>query len=491
MVETRPTASGPIARTTLLALAGVGVVASLLYWFYWTPYGVDDQWITFRYAENIAAGRGFVYNLGERVMGTSTPLYTLVLAVAKLAGLPVPITSWTIGYAAMITAIVLLFQIVRRLHSDGAGFVAAALLAGGELFGRAATDGMETPLYIVLILATFLLYLTGRELTAAVFAALCLLTRLDGGAVGVVLMVVHLVTRRAVPWKAGLVYLAVALPWFLFSLAYFDSLVPNSMIAKRLHSQHTILWWMPKFLIREPRTYLAVIGAIIALRAPATRAGSLLLVVWATIYALAFSLSGIHAYPWYRTPLLAVLAGGAGIGVMAIASWLARPGRSRVGLAALVSGLALVPDGTLVWRRVTGDEPDLNKLRFEAAVWMRDSLPAGVPIATGGIGLVGYHTGRTIHDAMGLVTPKSMRYRGRLANPRAIAIPRFLRAVIEDYDPEYVFDLFWLPKSEDTPRFMQERYRVLRTWRLEDPSQPQFHLYQRLSKDSLGVGSTQ
>ena len=41
---------------------------------------VDDAYITFRYARNLVEGAGFVYNPGERVLGTTTPLYTLLMA---------------------------------------------------------------------------------------------------------------------------------------------------------------------------------------------------------------------------------------------------------------------------------------------------------------------------------------------------------------------------------------------------------------------------
>jgi hypothetical protein len=39
------------------------------------PY--DDAFITLRYARNFAEGQGFVYNRGETVLGTSSPLYAL------------------------------------------------------------------------------------------------------------------------------------------------------------------------------------------------------------------------------------------------------------------------------------------------------------------------------------------------------------------------------------------------------------------------------
>jgi hypothetical protein len=51
------------------------------------PNTVDDAYITYRYARNIASGVGFVYNAGERVLGTTTPAYTLLMALlSKLAG---------------------------------------------------------------------------------------------------------------------------------------------------------------------------------------------------------------------------------------------------------------------------------------------------------------------------------------------------------------------------------------------------------------------
>ncbi|HEX9595332.1 MAG TPA: hypothetical protein VF982_00500, partial [Anaerolineales bacterium] len=44
------------------------------------PRTIDDAYITFRYARNILAGNGLVYNPGERVLGTTTPLFAFLLA---------------------------------------------------------------------------------------------------------------------------------------------------------------------------------------------------------------------------------------------------------------------------------------------------------------------------------------------------------------------------------------------------------------------------
>jgi hypothetical protein len=122
---------------------------------------------------------------------------------------------------------------------------------------------------------------------------------------------------------------------------------------------------------------------------------------------------------------------------------------------------------------------EVERARYEAALWLRDNLPADTPIATGGIGLVGYFTGFRVYDAMGLVTPGSMRIDYEIEDPRSVSFPRFLPAIIEDYDPEYVFDGFGLEPGEDMPAFMRGRYELVREWRRE-PHFARFILYRRI-----------
>lgn len=62
--------------TILLAVA----VALRVAWGSYTHYIYEDAYITFRYARNLANGNGFVYNVSERIYGTTTPLFTLLLA---------------------------------------------------------------------------------------------------------------------------------------------------------------------------------------------------------------------------------------------------------------------------------------------------------------------------------------------------------------------------------------------------------------------------
>src|ERR1043165_4126390 len=50
------------------------------------PHPIDDAYITFRYARNLAQGLGLVYNPGEWVLGTTTPLWAAILALGYRFG---------------------------------------------------------------------------------------------------------------------------------------------------------------------------------------------------------------------------------------------------------------------------------------------------------------------------------------------------------------------------------------------------------------------
>jgi len=67
------------SKNTLLAIS-IGIfVLAILARIIPGPRTIDDAFITYRYVRNILAGIGFVYNPGEQVLGTTTPLYTLLL----------------------------------------------------------------------------------------------------------------------------------------------------------------------------------------------------------------------------------------------------------------------------------------------------------------------------------------------------------------------------------------------------------------------------
>ena len=67
-------AGARFARREALALAALlWSVPAVGYTRLLAGRSFDDFYITYRYAWNLAAGRGFVFNPGERVFGTTAP----------------------------------------------------------------------------------------------------------------------------------------------------------------------------------------------------------------------------------------------------------------------------------------------------------------------------------------------------------------------------------------------------------------------------------
>jgi len=75
-----------VQRLAFIALGFAGMIFLIGLRLHQPPNTVDDAYITFRYARNLANGVGFVYNAGERVLGTTTPAYTLLLAALSRLG---------------------------------------------------------------------------------------------------------------------------------------------------------------------------------------------------------------------------------------------------------------------------------------------------------------------------------------------------------------------------------------------------------------------
>lgn len=151
------------ARRRRLVLAGLVVAWTLaagLLTVRLAGRGLDDFFITYRYAQNLAAGRGFVFNPGERVFGLTAPGHGLLLGAASaVTGIePHRLGTASTGLALVATALLLLAEGRRR------GRTAEAALGGTLLVGSTLiwdVHGAEGPVALALLLAAA--WLAGRR----------------------------------------------------------------------------------------------------------------------------------------------------------------------------------------------------------------------------------------------------------------------------------------------------------------------------------------
>ena len=80
----------------------------------------DDSYISNRYSQNFAAGKGLVYNVGEYVEGYTNFLWVVLVAIGmKLGGGAEPV-SLGLGVFFLFVTLVATFLLARRLFKSEA-----------------------------------------------------------------------------------------------------------------------------------------------------------------------------------------------------------------------------------------------------------------------------------------------------------------------------------------------------------------------------------
>lgn len=211
----------------------------------------DDAYITFRYARNVARGRGITYNIGDHpVEGYSDFLWMLLAAFAEAVGAPVewfvPMTSTLIGVAFLPW----FYERARTafgLSRSEAGF-ATATLALAPAWALWTTSGLETlPYAVFLFVFADRLMLSDHPFAdrqAALAGLGAALIRTEGiawvGLIAAMALSARLLDRpdlpprnavRAILRPLGAISVAFAL-YTLWRYAYFGDWLPNTAHAK-------------------------------------------------------------------------------------------------------------------------------------------------------------------------------------------------------------------------------------------------------------------
>ena len=239
--------------TWALGIVAVGLTLGQL-GFYFTRT-VDDLFISLRYAENLAYGNGLVYDLGERVEGFSSPLWVVLQAVGVRLGLDGVTATKLLGLLSLVALWAAGYGYVRMVlrGSRSVAWGALALLAANSYLLSWAMLGLETPLYLALLVAWPLSLHTllvrpshRRQAIASVAGVLLGCARPEAGlylVASTLAVAASTVGSRPVRLRERLRLLAPALLVAFLVLvalelgryAYFGSWLPHTFHAKRGH----------------------------------------------------------------------------------------------------------------------------------------------------------------------------------------------------------------------------------------------------------------
>jgi hypothetical protein len=449
---------GPAARGRprwLWGLAAVAVAAgaALVAHLATRSFGPrEDAYISYSYARNLAAGQGWVFFPGEEpTYGSTSPLFVLLLAAARLLGADIPAAGHTLQLVATAGTVLLIFLIGSAMGSPTGG------LLGGLLFGLHGQipyliSGMETALVLLLSAALILLYLRGQLVAAGIVSGLLVLARPDAVLLAALLLCHLLATRGRRAWRALLPAFAVILPWYVYAWRTFGSLLPNPVVAKQLAGSRVFapLSWSLFVYHFLPISWTGLVAVALALAG----VGALWLgrkdsawtaaIAWPALYFLALWIAGAPSFGVYYVPPLLVVWIAVGHGLAALPGPPSgSPLRRRAGaLVAAAAALFL----TLALVRGTGEtmregRESRHRVVPRLARWLRAQAPPGSRVCAFEVGHLGYFSGCNVIDLLGLTTRRTWPWLKRCD---------FLGAV-RALEPDYVVALDapdWLPAEQ-------------------------------------------
>src|SRR5690348_9165047 len=76
---------------------------------------LDDAYIHFQYARNLATGHGFAFNPDQAMPGSTSPLWVVLLAALAVAGTPLWLAAKALGVVFLAVAAVLTWRLATRL----------------------------------------------------------------------------------------------------------------------------------------------------------------------------------------------------------------------------------------------------------------------------------------------------------------------------------------------------------------------------------------
>jgi hypothetical protein len=389
----------------------------------------DDGYITLRYAANLAQGRGFVYNEGQPVWGTTTPLFTLVLSMAgRLFGVDaLEMSAVLLGIGASVLFWCFLAATFEGQKVPRSISVPILLLVMFyPPYFENSLSGMETPLVLALMAASLLSYIKDRPYLLGILAAVLLLARIDTliwiGILGLAFLIRHYHTDRPAILKALAAFVVAALPWHIYAFLTFRSLIPQSLVGKAVsHDAFSHLDW--SYFIHFYQVYFPVgrlgpfvwIGILLTFVLMAAGLRDLWIDfpllrpvgVFFFCFAAVFFCSKTPLYMWYFPPTQWIALLLACFGVRSVwDKWLAR--NASLALRAIPYGvLALFIAARSAWA-----DSQIVQSRSALGPWaqigddIRVHTRQNAKVFLEHIGIVGFRSKRPILDNMGLVSPE-------------------------------------------------------------------------------------
>lgn len=391
-------------------------------------FPLDDAWIHQTYARNLALSGEWSFIPGHISAGSTSPLWSLLLAPGFWLGLGPYLWTFGLGWLLLAGLAAIAANTFQKLTPQRAhlSWLAALLILFEWHLVWAAGSGMETLLFgvIVLLALSRLLKASPSWVGFGALVGISAWVRPDGiTLLGPALMVIVLKKgewnrKLRVVLELAFGFLLLFIPYLAFNQALAGAWWPNTFFAKQaeyaiLRQQSILVRYLneaalpligvgvvllPGFIYRS---WLAVRG-----KQWGQIAGALWLLGYLGIYAWRLPVTYQHGR--YVIPAMPVYLLWSFSGVASMIDLRAAQMYQRVvGRAwALLVAMLLLGFWLLGARSYAMDVGFIESQMVDTAQWVSQNTPADALIAVHDIGAMGYFGNRNLVDLAGLVSPE-------------------------------------------------------------------------------------
>jgi arabinofuranosyltransferase len=470
----------PLVLPVVLSLMSCLLYVGYSLHFGFVGFPLDDAWIHQTYARNLGVHHQLAYNVGEPSVGSTSPLWTLLLSPAHALGVEPQVWTYLLGALFLALTGWAIHRLSRLLFPEETlvPLLTAAFCLVEWHLAWAAFSGMETILFVFLSLLALERHLAGaKPLVVGLICGLLTLARPEG----VILLALLLLdttagrwgTIRRVGWRglgAHVLWLMAGFvvpvaPYLVFNLSVTGNLFPNTFYAKQAEYEE-LLTSLPLWIRWARVTMAPLIGAQILLvpgclyaayKGFALRERHILLPLawWFVLVSLyAIRLPVTYQHGRYLIPAIPPLV------LLGVWGTLSLPGLHRIVRHTL---LISIPVLLLVFwvRGAQQYATDVRIIDSELAAagrWIRANTSSDAVIGAHDIGALGYFSQRFLVDTAGLITPEVIPF---------IRDEDSILSFLEKKDVDFVV-IFpsWYPEVAQNPQ-LQTVYRSTSPWIVE------------------------
>jgi hypothetical protein len=431
--------------SALLFLAPILIV--LYFGYVWRGYQLDDALIYLRYIKNVHEGHGLVYNPGERFNGLTSPFFTFVVLLASFFYRNLQLLS--VAISALFLLATAYFSAKLFARSRYGALITIILIVSFKYFY--STIGMETTLFLFLIVLSLYLYKINSDFFVVTLALLAI-TRVEGIFLAIPLGIDYLLRHKKIPTPALILsaILILVLP-FIFNKWYYGDFLAATGSAK-IGQGKSGFWGYGWIFLQVDSLFiffsnlrwkayalLALAGlGFILLRNNRIAIFSLIFVILLLGF---YGLLNIPNYHWYYAPFFLFTL----IFASFVIEWLMLKclqakgiGLKSLAILALIIPMSFYFKYTMPW-----ESNGRHESYAQIGMWLKTNTPPNASVAMVEVGTVGWYADRRIIDILGLTNPYNADY---IAKGDADSWPIH-------YQPDYILihDPLWIHETIAKP----------------------------------------